>query len=104
MKMNKALLNIVIGTNLNRTDISRLLCRDIVIGKDVLEIHYKRKKHIITDFSIRFPIIEYYRERIRKMSPNDKLFPYERQSISIHFKKMTGKTIREYRKCCPTSK
>ena len=96
--MNQALLNIVVGTTLNRTDLSRLLCKDIVVGTEVLEIQYKNKIHRISDYSLIYPILTYYRERIKLTSPNDLLFPYSRQSISAKFKRMTGKTIREYRK------
>ena len=96
--MNNALLNIVIGTKLNRTDLSRLLCSDILVGTNSLEIHHKNKKYHISDYSVMYPILTYYRERVKSTSPNHLLFPYSRQSISAKFKRMTGKTIREYRK------
>ena len=95
--MIDAMIALVKATGMSRAHIARLKCSDLSVGGTILEINNQKKKIIVSDYSLVYPIIGYHRNRIIEAgNPEALLFPISMNTMSRQFKKMTGCTIQEY--------
>jgi len=92
-----AMVALVKGTKMSRAYVVRLKCSDLSVGGSTLSIEIGKKRFLISDYSLVYPIVGYLRERIVEAgNPDSSLFGMSSNTISRHFKKATGCTIKEY--------